>query len=188
MKKIVALLLVFIMVFALFGCNSDTNENTQIVQEVVYVPGQPTQNTPDRYLLNDLPEELAEPVGDENFVIEAFRTELMDYGTNSRYDMSVKVRNMTEFGPPAKYSIQYTLIDENGDALHQSRSIGNTDIPPSGKAQWLEAGDNIEGVAGIRLLSYHIFGDGKELLGMTYFDSPIEFYFEDYQIEYRKMY
>lgn len=188
MKKIVALLLIFMMVFALCGCNSDTNENTQIVQEVVYVPGQPTQNTPDRYLLNDLPEELAEPVGDENFVVEAVRTEVMDYGSNTRYDISVKVRNLTEFSPPAKYSIGYTLIDKNGDALHQTREMGNTDIPPSGTAQWLEAGAEIEGVAGIRLLSYHVFGNGGELLGRTYFDSPIEFYYEDYQMEYRKMY
>ena len=189
MKKIVALLLALVVMFALCGCGkSEADANTQIVQEVVYVPGQVNQNTPDRYLLNDLPEELAEPVGDENFVVEAVRTEVMDYGSNTRYDISVKVRNLTEFSPPAKYSIGYTLIDKNGDALHKTRQMGSTDIPPSGTAQWLEAGAEIEGVAGIRLLSYHVFGDEGELIGDTYFDSPIEFYYENYQMEYRKMY
>ncbi len=131
---------------------------------------------------NNLPEELAVPLGDSRFVIEACRTKFVERDTYTQMRMEVKVRNLTEYSPPKIYiGLYYTPIDENGDALDNTINMGSTDIAYSGKAQWLEGYCDKEGATGIRILGYHIYGDVDI---KDYFDEPIELYSKDFKITY----
>lgn len=179
MKRLLLLILVFTLILTLCACSQEEHKH-QV--DVIEVPENINQyDTQYNVPANDLPEELPNPLGDDNFQIEGCKTTFEERDTYTTMRMNVKVRNLTSYNPPDNFALLYTPIDENGDALDGTILLGCTDIAVSGKAQWLETYDTEEGATGIRILGYQVYG-GPNL--KVYFDTPIELYSKDYKITY----
>lgn len=183
MKKVLGLLLAMSMLFSLCGeVPANADSKTEIIAvpsadnktELIAVPNADESSVIYGDIIREQTVELAEPLGDDNFVIEAYKTTFTDYETYTEFLIEIKVKNLTEYNPPHNYlSLYYAPIDANGDLLTETLLLGNTNISPSGRAQWFKQWHKEAGATGVLILGYKVFGENQF---EGYFDTPIELY------------
>ncbi|MBQ7895827.1 MAG: hypothetical protein IJ364_04645 [Oscillospiraceae bacterium] len=183
MKKVLGLLLAMSMLFSLCGeVPANADSKTEIIAvpsadnktELIAVSNADESSVIYGDIIREQTVELAEPLGDDNFVIVAYKTTFTDYETYTEFLIEIKVKNLTEYNPPHNYlSLYYAPIDANGDLLTETLLLGNTNISPSGRAQWFKQWHKEAGATGVLILGYKVFGENQF---EGYFDTPIELY------------
>lgn len=148
MRKAISLLLALSMVLALCACGSSASENTLEKQ--------------DNFTVEGSTESESTSAKQDDFTVEDF--EIEKYAFERMY-FKVKVRNNTDTDA-ADFSMDYQLLDENGDSVYDSGFISHNIF--AGQACWLGSygieDEDYKNAVTIRFVSYYTDKSKKDVL------------------------